>query len=223
MRAAACILVVALLAESLPVSALAQAPVEYTVGPYDVLSVYFWNHPDLSKDAVVYSDGHITYPLIGDVVVGGLTVPQVEALITERFKTYFVEPRINVSLARATGKTVTLLGRFYKHGDYNYVEGKHLSDYIGMAGGYTQGADLGKARIIRLGPEGPQIIGIDLNLIYRDARKDLDLVMQGGDTVILPGSWFATLREYSPLLGIGITTATLIVLIADGRFGRRRS
>ncbi len=64
---------------------------EYTVGVGDVLSVFMWRHPDLSTDVTVRPDGKISYLLIGDVQAEGLTVPELDDVITEKFEKFAVE------------------------------------------------------------------------------------------------------------------------------------
>jgi hypothetical protein len=51
---------------------------EYKVGIDDVLSILVWNHPDLSVPGVIVRrDGMISLPLIGNVKVESLMVPEI--------------------------------------------------------------------------------------------------------------------------------------------------
>jgi len=206
------ILIILLIFYAFPKNMRAQSA-DYIVGQYDVLSVYFWNHTELSTNAQVYVDGHISYPLIGDVMVAGLTIKEAEAKIREKMSYYFVDPKITVSLAKVTGKRVSVIGKVVKPGDFDYIEGKRLSDYVAQAGGPAVGADLAKTKITRMGQEGPQVFGVDLRKILKDGRKDLDIVMQGGDTVSIPKTWLAELKEWAPLLGIAVSAGTLYLLL----------
>ncbi|MGC8843574.1 MAG: polysaccharide biosynthesis/export family protein, partial [bacterium] len=48
----------------------------YRISPADVLDITVWGEPDLSKQVVVPPDGKITYPLIGEIDVIGLTTQE---------------------------------------------------------------------------------------------------------------------------------------------------
>jgi polysaccharide export outer membrane protein len=43
----------------------------YLIGANDVLSIYVWKEPDLTRDVTVMPDGLITFPLLGEVVAQG--------------------------------------------------------------------------------------------------------------------------------------------------------
>ena len=57
-------------------ASLAQAQF-YSVGPGDVLEISVWRDETLSRELVVPPDGMLSFPLIGDVLVAGMTVAQV--------------------------------------------------------------------------------------------------------------------------------------------------
>src|ERR1700740_2960460 len=53
------------------------------LGPGDVLKVSVYNNPDLQLETRVSAAGGITFPLIGPVTVGGLTVAAAEKKISD--------------------------------------------------------------------------------------------------------------------------------------------
>jgi polysaccharide export outer membrane protein len=72
-------------ATSAPVTAsnAADAPVtvspNYVIGPGDRLRVTVWNQENVSGEYAVSGDGSFTFPLIGRVMAGGLTLAGLEA------------------------------------------------------------------------------------------------------------------------------------------------
>src|SRR6202049_4048640 len=70
------------------VSLLAQGPAatgtDYMVGPQDVLTITSYDQADLSGKFAVEADGTFTYPLIGRVKAGGMTLRQVEAQVKKQ-------------------------------------------------------------------------------------------------------------------------------------------
>lgn len=73
------------------------------VGVADNLIVSVWKEGGLSGPVVVSPDGMITLPVIGDVHVVGLTIAQVQDLLTERLKPVVTEPQ--VAVVRNSGTT----------------------------------------------------------------------------------------------------------------------
>lgn len=66
-------------------------PTDYQIGIDDLLEVNIWKHPDLSKEVIVRPDGKISYLLIGDVQVAGLTVSELDDVLTKKFELYAKE------------------------------------------------------------------------------------------------------------------------------------
>lgn len=70
----------------------------YRIGPGDILEVVVWKNTDVSRKVWVRPDGRITLPLIGELVVEGLTTEEMTRLVTDRLKEYFADPVVTVSL-----------------------------------------------------------------------------------------------------------------------------
>lgn len=183
------------------------------ISGYDVLSVYVWNHPEISTDVSVSTNGVISYPLIGNVSVGGLTLRDAEARIRDALTKYYVDPKVTVTLKGLVNKEISVTGAVAKPGQFPYVEGFTLSQYLASAGGPVDAANLKHTRITRLGATGAKVITIDLNQITRNGRRDLDLVLEPGDNVSMPKSWFGSFRDYSTLAQIVLSAVTVWTLV----------
>ena len=57
----------------------ASQPTNYVIGPQDVLTIAVFDQADLGGKFTVEADGTFTFPLIGRVKAGGLTLRQLEA------------------------------------------------------------------------------------------------------------------------------------------------
>jgi polysaccharide export outer membrane protein len=85
--------VVELIAQAGP--AARAAFTDYVVGPQDVLTITSYDQADLSGKFAIEADGTFTYPLIGRVKAGGLTLGALEGAIKQQLKDedYFRIPR----------------------------------------------------------------------------------------------------------------------------------
>src|SRR6188508_2695898 len=75
------------------------SPPDYVIGPQDVLSISMFDQEDLSGKFPVDSDGTFTFPLIGRVKAGGLTLRQLEAELKKMLKDgFFKDPQLSVGV-----------------------------------------------------------------------------------------------------------------------------
>src|SRR3954454_7722281 len=98
-------LTLTLLLAVLAVSGMAQIQpvrsiVDYVVGPQDVLTITSYDQADMSGKFTVEADGTFTFPMIGRVKAGGLTLRGLEAAIKTQLKDdgYFRNPQITVAV-----------------------------------------------------------------------------------------------------------------------------
>jgi len=61
-----------------PVMAAAQSPKDYLVGPNDVLVITVFDQPQLSGKYLVQADGSVTFPLLGRLRAGGMSMQAVD-------------------------------------------------------------------------------------------------------------------------------------------------
>src|SRR5262245_48541453 len=90
------------------VGATATAQVSnYVVGAQDVLTITLFDQPDLGGKYSVEADGSFSFPLIGRVVVGGLTLREIETELTTKLKDgYFKNPQISVAVEQYRSQRV---------------------------------------------------------------------------------------------------------------------
>src|SRR5258706_1824483 len=102
-------ILLALLVVSAPLPALQQSgdanrptanPIDYVVGPQDVLTITSYDQTDLSGKFTIEADGTFTFPLIGRFTAGGSTLRQVEHGLKARLmdEGYFRNPQITVAV-----------------------------------------------------------------------------------------------------------------------------
>jgi len=73
-----------------------------------------------------------------------------------------------------------------KSGVYRLAEGETAGDVIRKTGGWTPQADLKNARIERQTPEGYKKLPLDLDRVLVQKDSSADIVLQNGDTLVLP-------------------------------------
>ena len=112
--------------------------VDYTVGGNDVLTIFVYDEPDLSRSGMrVARDGTISFPLLGRLQVGGLAVSRVEELISRRLaeKQLLLDAQVTVMVQDYGSKRYKVLGEIRKPGSYPLKANERLLDVISEAGG----------------------------------------------------------------------------------------
>jgi polysaccharide export outer membrane protein len=120
--------------------ASAQAP-EYVIGPQDVLAVTVTNEPTLTGKFTVVGDGTVTYPLLGSVKVGGLSLRAVERELTTRLADGYLErPLVTVALDQFGSQRVLVVGEVRQAGSYPLSGPTTLLEILLKAGAPTAAA-----------------------------------------------------------------------------------
>ena len=119
----------------------------YTLNTGDHVQVTVFEEPDLSISAVLDDTGAISYPLLGELHVRGLTARELRAEITERLRGRFlINPRVNVSIVEH--RPFFVRGEVSNPGSFPFKPGLTLEKAVSMAGGFTSRASKSKFYIV---------------------------------------------------------------------------
>lgn len=157
------------------------AAADYTLGGGDSIRILVYGDQDLTRETRVAEDGLITMPLIGEVVVGGLTTIQAEKKIAEQLKRggFIANPQVSVLIMEFMSKTVSVLGGVLKPGRYPVKHPTDVKDILAEAGGLN----LDASEIVTV-VRGDKRSEYDLNeIIERRNLNDQDIRLIGGETV----------------------------------------
>jgi polysaccharide export outer membrane protein len=160
---------------------------EYLLGPGDVMKIVVFKNPDLTTDARVSEAGTISYPLLGSVPVGGLTLSGAERKISQMLKDggFVLNPQVNILLTLAVSNQVAVLGEVNKPGRYP-IEGAggNLTGVLAEAGGISPtGADTVIVTGMRDGKPFRREIDVVKMSMTGTAADDIE--MKGGDTLFV--------------------------------------
>lgn len=114
---------------------------EYIIGAEDVLEIQVWDNEDLNCVTEVSLEGAFTFPLIGRVQAGGLSVSGLENLIEKKLTDgYLISPHVNVSIKEYKSQKVSVLGAVKNPGSYALKRKTDILEVISQAGGFTDKA-----------------------------------------------------------------------------------
>jgi polysaccharide biosynthesis/export protein len=160
---------------------------DYRVGPNDLLEVEVL---DLDKDNTkrtvrVNAAGAISLPLIGAIVVAGLTAQQAESHIAGRYaEKYLQDPQVSVFIKEFTTERITVDGAVMKPGIYPLTGQITLLRALALAGGFGAIADSNEVMLFRVNERGERQVAVfDVDKIR--AGKSDDPAIKGDDLIVV--------------------------------------
>jgi len=173
--------------------ALAQNESEepYRIGSKDILSITFWQQPDLNSTVRVGENGMITLPVIGEIKAEGFTTGELSESIVEQM-TFYHTPisQATVMVTEFHSRDVVVTGEVLTPSTLKYEKIPDLWRIILDAGGPTELADLSKVAIVRESAEGSRIINVDLYDLIKEGDLSEAPEVLSGDLINVPASAF---------------------------------
>lgn len=123
---------------------VANAAEDYKLGSGDAVRITVFENPDMTTETQVSEDGNITFPLLGQVTIGGLSRSAAETKLAGMLKKggFVNQPQLNISILEYRSQQVSVLGQVNKPGKYAIDGPSNVLDLISLAGGVNEtGAD----------------------------------------------------------------------------------
>lgn len=183
----------------LPIDPLRQSYVEkgpfpeYLVGPEDVLDIVLRDVQLITETVNVRPDGNISFSLVENLLVAGMTVGELDSALTRSLRNYLRDPKVDVRVSEYRSKKVSVLGAIEDlattdvktgQGRYPLRNKMRMLDLILEAGGATSDAQLDQVQLIRMG----QSYIFNLQRVLNTGDSSHNPVLQGDDIIIVPGA-----------------------------------
>jgi len=162
--------------------AFGQTPPElssYKLGPGDQISIRVLGEDDLKREKVRLSDAStISFPVLGEIRVKGMTVGALEDYITKGLKgRYLLDPKVTIAIEEYRNFFVN--GEVEKPGGYPYSPGLTVRKAVSIAGGFKERASRDKISVIR-----------DDDSTQTPKKVDLNAPVLPGDIITIEPSFF---------------------------------
>ncbi len=156
---------------------------DYKLAAGDTIRVQVYQNPDLSMEARVSESGTISYPLVGSLNLGGLSVPEAEARIASALKTKDIlkQPQVNINVVQVRGNQVSVVGQVNRPGRVPLETfNMRVSEVVAAAGGVTREGD---DTVVVSGMRDGKPFRREIDLSSSSAADDF--VIKSGDTVMV--------------------------------------
>ena len=118
-----------------------------------------YGEEDLTVESKVDGEGNINVPLLGEVLVEGKTVSELQEYLTKRLAGGYVgTPRVTAFVSRY--RNIYVSGEVKAPGGHPYEQGLSVQKAITLAGGLTDKADRENVQVLRRTKDQDEIIPV---------------------------------------------------------------
>jgi polysaccharide biosynthesis/export protein len=172
------------------------APEDFVFGPGDIIDVKVWRQPDMDMQIVIAPDGAITYPLVGRLVVAGLTYPELVSTMETALQDYYTEPSVAVNVIQVSNQKVFILGEVRSPAVLQIENDLSILEALTRTGGINPDARTDNVLLVRGGLDSPQLYTVDVNAIFAKGDFSQMVYLQKGDIVLVPAKTIVNVERF---------------------------
>lgn len=168
-----------------PAAPTPAVPAPELLGSGDTVRVTVFQNPDLTTEARISERGAIGFPLIGSVVIAGLTPESAAARIADLLTSgkFVLHPQVSLTVQQVRSRQVSVLGEVGKPGRYPLDDvSNNLTAVLARAGGINGEGD-DKVVVVRNLNGRETRTAIDVPEMYRTGDMSQDMRLENGDVV----------------------------------------
>ena len=164
----------------------------YVLQPGDLIDIQVYMEDSMNRVLRLSGNGTITFPLVGNIKLSGLTLEQAEQKLANHLTAYIKNPQVSMLVKEYGNKTVYVLGQVSKPAAIEIPPEKPLTvlEAITSVGGFTDIANTSKVRVLRMENGKQKSIDVDVTQITKQGNKSMDISLQPGDVIFVPQSMF---------------------------------
>jgi len=166
---------------------LAFAGSDYLLGGDDTVNITVYDQPDLTTQArISHEDGTITFPLLGEVSIGGLSAEQASRKIADLLERggYIKKPQVALTVKEFKSQKIPVMGQVNNPGEYLLSGESKVVDLISQAGGLkSDAADV--ITVVR--KEGDKSVKHNIDLLrFYAGDMTQNIKVSAGDFILVP-------------------------------------
>ncbi len=164
----------------------------YVLQPGDLVDIQIYMEDDMNRVLRLNGNGTLTFPLVGNIKLAGLTLEQAEQRLARRLTAYIKQPQVSMLVKEYGNKTVYVLGQVAKPAAIQIPPEKQMTvlEAVTSVGGFTDIANTSKVRVLRVTNGKQKTIDVDVTQITKQGNKSMDIALQPGDVIYVPQSMF---------------------------------
>jgi polysaccharide export outer membrane protein len=167
---------------------------EYRIAPGDVLQVFVWREPELSREVRVRPDGYVSIPLLGDVFTVAKTPKGLAAELGQALAQFVNSPVVTITLANSSTLRFYVVGEVQKPGEFPLLGRTTVMQALALAGGFREYAKTEELKLLRQElsvtagtPKTREIVlAINYKAIAQGQNLHQNFALKPGDVIVVP-------------------------------------
>ncbi len=161
---------------------------DYVLGAGDQIRIFVYQNQDLLLDARINESGTISYPLLGVVKLGGLSVSDAEKKIASGLRdgNFLKQPQVSILVMDMKANMVSVLGQVNRPGRFALgagAGGTKLSEILAQSGGILVNAGSDTVVVTGTRDGKPFRKEIDFPRVFMAGSGVEDLPLANGDSI----------------------------------------
>jgi polysaccharide export outer membrane protein len=158
----------------------------FHLGPGDVVEISVWKDESLTRNLVIPPDRVLSYPLVGEIDVTGMTVTDLRRKVSEKIYEYVPDATVTVIIKEINSLRGYVIGKVNNPGSFPITMDTTVMQILAMAEGLDPFASAGKIHILRKKKNVTVKIPFHYNKIIKGENLDQNITLQTGDVVVVP-------------------------------------
>lgn len=157
----------------------------YCIGIGDVLHVSVWRDEALTRQVVVLTDGTISFPLLGQIPVNGLTILELRNVVQERLSKYVPDATVSVQVVQAGSQAIYIIGKVNRPGRFDLSNNLNVLQALALAGGLNPFAKSKRIKVFRSTEGGTEIFTFNYEEVSKGEHLEQNIRLRRGDVIVV--------------------------------------
>jgi polysaccharide biosynthesis/export protein len=158
----------------------------YIIQPNDMLEVFVWQEPQLTRKVLVRPDGFISIPLVQDIQASGITPVELKAQIEKKLKEYLPAPNVTIVVEAIQSYRIFVVGKVQKPGGLTVEKPVTVLQALSLAGGFQDYAKESEIVVIRTDSKKSVVLNFNYRDVIHGKNPAQNILLRSGDVVAVP-------------------------------------
>jgi polysaccharide biosynthesis/export protein len=158
----------------------------YVIQPNDMLEIFVWKEPDLTRKVLVRPDGRISFPLVQDLQASGISPAELKVQVEKKLSEFLSAPEVTVIIDAIQSYKVYVLGKVQKPGVVSVEKPVTVLQALALAGGFQDFAKDQEMTVIRSYGKENILFEFNYREVIKGKRSEQNITLRAGDVVIVP-------------------------------------
>ena len=154
----------------------------YMLDKGDVLQIQLVGQNDFNEELLINSDGSISFPDIGQIIVAGLSLDEASRLIQSKVSSAFIGTEAFINLAGIRDVNILVTGNAQNPGIYTLTGNSNILHAISASGGISEYGSLREINLLR---NNTIIESLDVYDLLIDGQYNLKKRLRSGDVIFV--------------------------------------